>query len=323
MNKTTNTSTCFDPLTLTTVRIAVMSAYCFIFVVSAIGNGFVGLIVYKIKTMRKPINYFIVNMAISDLLFLISAGIEIILGFEPNLWIFRGSSADAMCKIKDLLPSFSVAVSIQSLVLISVERFEAVVLPLRSPIISLSRCLVFIIATWVVAAAINLPKCLAVRFIEYPEHFKCELRWNQMFGKLSSHANYLLAKSVVLFYCPAILISVLYSIIICKLKSQSTPGENSLQAEQKRIKRNKNVVKMSIAIIVGFFLCWIPWSIHSLLIEFNIYSGCNVSFSWVTDGIMVLLTSAVNPCNCFMFSSNFRMGLKKIHFAKCFRETSA
>ena len=138
MNKANNTSTCSYPLTDTTARIGVISSYCFIFVVSAVGNGSVGLIVYKIKTMRKPINFFIVNMAMSDLLFLISVGIAIMLAFKPSSWIFRGSSGDTMCKIKELLPSFSVAVSIQSLVLISVERFEAVVFPLRSPIINLS-----------------------------------------------------------------------------------------------------------------------------------------------------------------------------------------
>ena len=40
-----------------------------IFVVSLVGNSFIGIVVYKTQTLRKPINYFIVNMAISDLLY--------------------------------------------------------------------------------------------------------------------------------------------------------------------------------------------------------------------------------------------------------------
>lgn len=320
MNKTTNTSTCSDPMTSATAKIAVILAYALFFLVSVAGNGSIGLIVYKIKTMRKPINFFIVNMAMSDLLFMISVGIEIVLAFKPNLWIFLGRSGDTVCKIKDLLPSVSVAVSIQSLVLISLERFEAVVFPLRSPIINLRRCLIFIIATWIVALAKTLPKCLALTLSEYPGKFTCELHWNQVFGESSSHANYLLATCVLLFYFPVVLISVLYSIILRKLQSQNTPGENSLQAQKERIKRNKNVLEMSIAIVVAFVLCWVPWSICAILVEFDFSLPCGFFMFWAVDNIILVSNSAINPCICFTFSRNYRMSLKKM--LKCFHTAS-
>ena len=43
--------------------------YCLLFVVALNGNIFIGIIVDKTKTMRRTMNYFIVNMAMSDLLF--------------------------------------------------------------------------------------------------------------------------------------------------------------------------------------------------------------------------------------------------------------
>ena len=44
---------------------------CFerILAVSLMANSFIVLIVYKTPTLRKPINYFIANIAISDLLY--------------------------------------------------------------------------------------------------------------------------------------------------------------------------------------------------------------------------------------------------------------
>lgn len=45
------------------------SAYCLIFVVSITGNFLVGVVVYKKKAMRKTINVFIVNMAMSDFIY--------------------------------------------------------------------------------------------------------------------------------------------------------------------------------------------------------------------------------------------------------------
>ena len=70
MNTTVNGSSCsFLPHPATARRIGETFAYCLIFVVSLVGNSFIGITVYKTQTLRKPINYFIVNMAMSDLLY--------------------------------------------------------------------------------------------------------------------------------------------------------------------------------------------------------------------------------------------------------------
>ena len=63
----TQLSSC--PSVSTAEKIAFTLACCLIFVVSLTGNTAIGIIVYTTKTMRKPINFFIVNMAISYLLY--------------------------------------------------------------------------------------------------------------------------------------------------------------------------------------------------------------------------------------------------------------
>ena len=61
-----------------------------------------------------------------------------------NSWLIGGSLGQALCKLVGFLPSVSILVSIQSLVLIAVDRFGAVVFPLRSPLISSKLCPFFI-----------------------------------------------------------------------------------------------------------------------------------------------------------------------------------
>ena len=39
-------------------KIGITFAYCLIFIVSLAGNTLIGIIVYKTKPMRKPINFF-------------------------------------------------------------------------------------------------------------------------------------------------------------------------------------------------------------------------------------------------------------------------
>ena len=69
LNKTMNAaqpSSCYrNP---TAEKIGLTFTYCLIILVSLAGNTVIGIIVYKTKTMRKPINFLIVNIAMSDLL---------------------------------------------------------------------------------------------------------------------------------------------------------------------------------------------------------------------------------------------------------------
>ena len=50
------------------------------------------------------------------------------------------------------------------------------------------------------------------------------------------------------------LIVLLYITIYIKLKSQKSPGEQSGNAGQQRQQRERNVLKMAIAIVLGFAL---------------------------------------------------------------------
>ena len=84
--------------------------------------------------MRKPINFLIVNMAMSDLLFPIFLNPRVIQRLYIDSWLIGCSLGQALCKLVRFLPDISSVVSIQSLVLITVGRFGAVVYPLRSPL---------------------------------------------------------------------------------------------------------------------------------------------------------------------------------------------
>ena len=120
--------------------------YCSIFLVSLAGNIVIGIIVYKTKTMRKPINFLIVNMAMSDLLFPIFLFPRKIQMLYLDSWLIDGPLGQVLCQLA-CLEDVSVFVSIQNLVLIAVDRFGAVVFPLRFPLISSKLCPFFVLAT--------------------------------------------------------------------------------------------------------------------------------------------------------------------------------
>ena len=110
----TQPSSC--PSNPTAEKIGETFAYCLIFMVSLAGNTVIGIIVYKTQTMRKPINFFIVNMAMSDLLlpiFLIPRKMQML---YIDSWLIGGPLGQTFCKLGGFLPDVSSAVSIQTLV---------------------------------------------------------------------------------------------------------------------------------------------------------------------------------------------------------------
>ena len=193
----------------------------------------------------------------------------------------------------------------ETLVLIAVDRFGAVVFPLRSPLIRSKLCPFFILATWIVAIAVNSPTLFVYKLVEYQEKMVCKTHWNEVFGESSSPANYLLSFLVVFNFIPSVLIAILYIIIYLKLKSQKIPGEQSTNAGQQRQQRERNVLKMAIAIVLGFSVCWIPGAIFRcilLITDTIIWPICGVPFYGYLIYFMALGNCAINPFICFIFS---------------------
>ena len=321
MNSTANGSSgswsCFDLLIPTAWKIGGTVTCCLIFIVSLVANSLIVMIVYKTPNLRKPINYFIANMALSDLLFPIFVIPWSLSGLHTNhSFIIGGQLGQALCKLLPFFSNVSTVVSSQNLILIAVDRFGAVVFPLRSPLIRSKLCPFFILATWIFAIVYCIsPDLLAVELVEYPEGARCVRRWKKVFGESSSFASWLLAYNILFTYIPVLLLIILYSIIFIKLKTQAHPGEQSTNNQQQRKRRNRNVLRMSIAIVTVFVLCWLPYNTNHLIIEYqdrSAHFSCSFQIYFNVTYFLIHAYCAINPIICFMFSSNYRQGVKRL-----------
>ena len=314
MNATMNGSSCANLINPTAEKIGSTIAYCLILVVSLVGNSFIALTVYKTQTLRKPINYFIVSMAMSDMLYPIFRFPWDLSQLYTDSWLISGPLGQTLCKLGFFLSDTSLAVSTQSLVLIAVDRFGAVLFPLRSPLIGSKLCLFCILATWVVAMAVFSPDLFAYKLVKNQAgQQQCSFQWHAAFGDSSSSANYYLSICVVGVYIPIALLIILYSIIVIKLKLRKTPGEQSVNADEQRAKRNRNVLKMAIAIVLVFILCWLPVTVILILIRFERVSiFCEIPLLNSITYFMSSANCAINPFICFIFSGNYRQGLKRL-----------
>ena len=259
--------------------------------------------------MRTPINILIVNMAISDLSFPIFLFPQILVRLNTaGHWLLSGPLGQAACKLSNFAADVSTLVSVQSLLLIAVDRFGAVVFPLRSPLISSKQCRYFILVIWIVAMAVHCPYLIASKVLEYSEGLVCSLQWNDTFGESLSLQTYILGMIVVIIYVPLVLIAILYFVIALKIKSQKIPGKQSANARERRLKKERNVLNMSVAIVLVFTVCFLPISICHLLSLYSsniaIWSSCGMQYFATIALLLGCSYCAVNPCICFIFSGN-------------------
>ena len=114
---------------------------------------------------------------------------------------------------------------------------------------------------------------------------------------------------------PLVLIAILYFSIAVRIKSQKILGEPSVDARKQRLKRERSVVKMSVAIVFVFAVCWLPYSIVFLFFlssDSAMMSSCAFQYSAHIAFFLARSYCAVNPCICFIFSGNYRQGLKNL-----------
>ena len=114
----------------------------------------------------------------------------------------------------------------------------------------------------IVRKGVKIIKIVVYEFVEYPEKLACEVPWNKVFDESLHHILqvYVIVLAIIELSIPFALMTILYSIILFKLKTQKVPGEQSVSTENLRAKRQRKVLKMAIAIVSVSVVCWMPMS---------------------------------------------------------------
>ena len=308
MNASGNEPSCSVSFNLAEHKIGVTIALCIIFVVSLLGNSLIAVVVYKTSTLRKPINFLIVNMAMSDLLFsLILVPVTLAYLHLPSWAITEGVLTSITCKVTPYLADVSLLVSVQSLVVIAVDRFVAVVFPLRVSLLTSKRCLLCIVSIWVVSMLVAISHLHANILFEFDGEYFCLTDWKEVLGDSISIADFYLGFATLFVYFPSALLIILYATIFTKLKSQKIPGQESTHSERERAKRrNRNALNMAVAIVFTFIVCQLP---STVIVMLSLHPANRLPCTFLIYSQIVVLVSftysAVNLCICLAFSGNF------------------
>jgi len=298
----------------TAERISLIFLYCVNLMGSFFGNIFIVIIVYKHRDLRKTINYFIVNMAVSDLLNpLIVIPVNVVgLATDSSQWRVSGMLGSGSCKLFRFSSAVALQVSTQSLVWMAIDRFVAVIFPIKLGLISPRIRTTAIVSTWIFAALFSSPSLITFDVVVHDNQNAFCITTDDSFKNPDLLAAIPLVELSLVFIVPLVVITVLYTAIAIALKRQNRALSDTAKNLQRHSEnKRRQAVRMSVTIVALFYVCVIP----STFLYFTPYW----SFSCATQRLFLSLatfafssTSMVNPVICLSFVASYRRGLRNI-----------
>ncbi|KAL9972600.1 hypothetical protein ACROYT_G018936 [Oculina patagonica] len=264
------------------------------------------------------INLLITNIAASDLLFsIIRLPREIVVHIkESPVFLVHGWIGQTLCKICAFVTDVSIAVSTLSLVLVTADRLVAVVFPRQYRRISVKKRWFFILCTWISAMAIHSPYFYTFELATKNGETFCITNWEPAFNHELTHTRYYTALLVTVLIVPLVTVCILQTIILVKLRDDKMALFRAAITNRRHKKKNKMLLKMSIAIASAFALCWLPFIAFQFIYLYfsSLIPRCSLGFEIFGQFVVLfsLCHCIVNPCICFTFIRRIRIGLKCI-----------
>ncbi|XP_053682180.1 pyrokinin-1 receptor isoform X2 [Sabethes cyaneus] len=313
-----------DPLY---VVIPMTIMYILIFVTGVIGNISTCIVIAKNKSMHTATNYYLFSLAVSDF-FLLLSGVpqEMYFIWRKYPYIF----GEAFCVARGVAAETAANATVLTITAFTIERYVAICHPFLSHTMSkLSRAVRFIFAIWLVAIVSAVPQALQFGVTSQKGVDLCVVK------RVIIHHSFELS-TFIFFFAPMTLITVLYALIGLKLRSSSLmQRDGTLQRRSNACPNNRQqgtsqgtrrVLKMLVAVVVAFFICWAPFHaqrlvyiygvdefnrpIHPLIFEYFIVTT-------YISGVLYYLSTCINPLLYNIMSNKFRQAFKETLGHRC------
>ena len=306
-------------------NISNVCAYSLVLLLSFFGNVFIIIIVLKHRDLRKTANYFLVNMAVSDLIFaLVVFPLEIIrLVTASRYWPVRGILGSFFCKLFHFANPVSIQVSAQSLVWIAIDRFVAVVFPMRIGLISTKIRTIAIASSWIFAGLLYSPNLIIWEIVQHADYAFCSAV-RPVFTNHEANSIYIWLQLTFFLFFPLITTSVLYTATAIALKRQNKALTDSAPNVQKlSLKKRRQAIQMMIVIVAMFYVCVIPYSSLHFFPYIRWKPSCaflRLFYFWAF--FAYCSSAAVNPVICLSFVESYRRGFRDILCSCCGKRNS-
>ncbi|XP_062872062.1 neuromedin-K receptor [Trichomycterus rosablanca] len=300
-----NVSNWTNPFWQPVWRVALWSvAYSLVTVVSVLGNLVVIWIILAHRRMRTVTNYFLLNLALADVsMAALNTPVNFVYAAHGD-WYFGAF----YCKFQNFFPVAAVFASIYSMTAIAVDRYMAIIHPLK-PRLSATVTMVMIVCVWGAAVALAFPLCFYSTIKSNSRRTMCYVAWPRL---LDDAFMYHIIVAVLVYVLPLVVMGITYSVVGVTLWGGGVLG-NSSDNYLEQLQAKRKVVKMMVVVVVTFALCWLPYHVYFIVsgMRADVNRWRHIQQVYLAVLWLAMSSTVYNPIIYCCLNSRFRAGFKQ------------
>ncbi|XP_063168388.1 chemerin-like receptor 1 [Candoia aspera] len=282
------------------VHILAMVIYSLAFVLGVLGNGLVIFITGF--RMKKTVNtVWFLNLAIADFTFTFFLPLSVAHAALNFHWPF----GLAMCKIISTLAFLNLYASVYLLTVISIDRCISVRHPVWAQNHRTPRLASFVApGVWILALVLCSPNGY-FRQTAPDEHNKDHIICYTNYGDTKEimtarHHAMVISRFIFAFVIPFSVILVCYGAIVLRLRNN-------------QLSQSKKPFKVITAVIIAFFVCWLPYHVFSFIEikagqQPKMHSLVRIGLPFTTS--LAFINSCLNPILYVFMGQEFKKRLR-------------
>ena len=284
------------------------TAFSSIVFIALLGNSWLCLAFYKTRTLRSPQNYYLVSLAMTDILNAAVCSVAVTALIKGE-WPY----GDFICQCQGIVMSTCASVSLLTLGMIAINRYTKICRSrsLYQKIYSERNVLISIATSWIATAVLVFGAFFAGKTLYY---FHPGKGW--CFYQLDLNENI----GLYVMFCFSIVISFAFSSIVFsyykvfrKIRAHFVQvGNSSLRDDNsKAFAEEVKVTMMILTTILAFSICWAP----SFTTDFYEILGGYYTLPrqvYMLNIFTYISSSAINPMIYSLMKREFKEAYKKV-----------
>lgn len=289
-NTSTVSSSSMEDIIATCTIGTILSVMC---IIGVTGNIYTLIVMYHCLRYSTSMYIYIINLALADLLYLLT--IPFVVGtYFVQEWYF----GDIGCRILFSLDFLTMHASIFTLMVMSTERYFAVLKPLDTVKRSKSYRKTIAIVIWIVSLLLTFPMLIMIHLVQGNKKI-CLPTWSKLSSKI--YITILFCTSIV---GPGVIIGYLY----IKLARTYWVSQTTSFKQTKRLP-NQKVLYLIFTIVLVFWACFLPFWIWQLISQycehFSISKKALRNINYVTT-CLTYSNSCINPFLYTLLTKNYK-----------------
>nr|APB88013.1 neuropsin-like protein [Argopecten irradians] len=272
-------------------------------IISIFLNLLVLFVCFKKRQTLKTIDYFIVNLAITDLCLPLFGFPLVVTSSVKHEWQFGVYG----CYVYGFMGFFCGTVSISTLAMMSFVRYMSVCEMQKSVHLN-NNTPGLVLLTYLYACVWSLPPFMG--WGDYgvePHGTSCTLNW-------SGSRSFVTAMLIMCIVLPVVIMIVCYGRVLLFLKKSShnlqkwTTNRTNRKSSSRKLEGS--LIKLTFTMCVAFVLTWTPYAVFSLWTAYGNKEEIPIRLT-LSSILIAKLSTIVNPTVYFVLNRKFRPALKR------------